>query len=81
VRHGPQLCARGADADARRILFVTQGSDAKTIAQLAQYLTNHGCPAHNITSASIDILPAFISGVTQHLTDAVMALLIRKKSR
>ena len=59
-----------ADADTRRVLFVTEGRDAKTIAQLAEYLGDHGCPAGNITSASIDMSPAFIAGVTQHLPNA-----------
>lgn len=34
-----------ADADARRVLFVTEGRDAKTIQQPAAYLDDHGCPA------------------------------------
>ena len=48
----------------------TEGRDAKTIEQLAEYLSEHGCPAENITSASIDMSPAFIAGVTQHLPNA-----------
>jgi transposase len=61
------LCA---DAEARRVIFVTEGRDGDTIAELAEYLQAHGCPAESITSTSIDMSPAFISGVTQHLPNA-----------
>lgn len=67
---GHSYVSLAADADARRVLFVTEGRDAKTIERLAQYLGEHGCPAQNIESASIDMSPAFIAGVTQHLPNA-----------
>ena len=67
---GHSYVTLGADADARRVLFVTEGRDAKTIEQLAEYLDDHGCPAQNITSASIDMSPAFIAGVSEHLPNA-----------
>lgn len=59
-----------ADAQARQVVFVTEGRDAKTIKELATYLEDHGCSAENITQTSIDMSPAFISGVTQHLPNA-----------
>ena len=59
-----------ADAEARRVLFVTEGRDAKTVKELASYLEDHGCPAENITQTSIDMSPAFISGITKHLPNA-----------
>lgn len=67
---GHSYVTLAADADARRVLFVTEGRDAKTIEQLAEYLGDHGCPAQNITSASIDMSPAFIAGVSEHLPNA-----------
>jgi transposase len=67
---GHSYVTLAADADARRVLFVTEGRDAKTIAQLAEYLNDHGCPAENIAQASIDMSPAFIAGVSQHLPNA-----------
>lgn len=67
---GHSYVTLAADADARRVLFVTEGRDAKTIEQLAEYLGEHGCPAGNITQTSIDMSPAFISGVTKHLPNA-----------
>ena len=67
---GHSYVTLAADAEARKVLFVTEGRDAKTIKELKDYLGEHGCPAENITSASIDMSPAFISGVSQHLPDA-----------
>jgi transposase len=67
---GHSYVTLGADADARRVLFVTEGRDAKTIKELASYLEDHGCPAENITQASIDMSPAFISGVNKYLPNA-----------
>ena len=67
---GHSYVTLAADADARRVLFVTKGRDAKTIKELASYLEDHGCPAGNITQTSIDMSPAFISGVSKHLPNA-----------
>jgi transposase len=67
---GHSYVTLAADAQARRVLFVTEGRDAKTIERLAQHLDDHGCAAQNITSASIDMSPAFIAGVTEHLPNA-----------
>jgi transposase len=67
---GHNYVTLAADPEARRVLFVTEGRDAKTIKELASYLDDHGCPAENITQTSIDMSPAFISGVTKHLPNA-----------
>lgn len=67
---GHSYVTLAADADARRVLFVTEGRDAKTIKELASYLEDHGCPVENITQTSIDMSPAFISGVSKHWPNA-----------
>lgn len=59
-----------ADALKRRVLFVTEGRDAKTIKELAAYLADHGCPPERIDSVSIDMSPAFVKGVSQELPNA-----------
>jgi transposase len=59
-----------ADAVKRRVLFVTEGKDAKTIEALAEDLQAHGCPPEQIASVSIDMSPAFIKGVSQELPNA-----------
>ena len=59
---GHDYITLAADALARRVLFVTEGRDAKTIEELAADLDAHGCPAEQIESVSIDMSPAFIRG-------------------
>ena len=70
--HGHDYVMLTADADAakRRVLFVTEGRDAKTIEELAAHLDEHGCPPGQIDSVSIDMSPAFIKGVRQALPNA-----------
>ena len=59
-----------ADAVKRRVLFVTEGRDAKTIKELATHLDDHGCPPEQIDTVSIDMSPAFIKGVSEELPNA-----------
>lgn len=59
-----------ADADLRRVLFVTEGRDAETIKAFAADFTAHGGDPKAVESISIDISPAFIKGVTRHLPNA-----------
>jgi transposase len=67
---GHDYVTLAADAVKRRVLFVTQGRDANTIAELATHLDDHGCPPGQIDTVSIDMSPAFIKGVSQHLPNA-----------
>lgn len=59
-----------ADADQRKVVFVTEGRDANTIAGFAEHLRDHKGDPDTITAASIDMSPAFIKGVTDHLPNA-----------
>ena len=59
-----------ADADERRVLFVTEGRDAKTIEAFAADFTAHGGDPTAVESISIDRSPAFITGVTKYLHNA-----------
>jgi transposase len=59
-----------ADADERRVLFVTEGKDADTIKAFAADFTAHGGDPEAVESISIDMSPAFIAGVTEHLPNA-----------
>ena len=67
---GHDYVTLAADAVKRRVLFVTEGRDAKTIAELATHLDDHGCPPEQIDSVSIDMSPAFIKGVSTELPNA-----------
>lgn len=59
-----------ADVKAKRVLFVTEGRDASTIKQFSEDLQAHGGSPESIKSVSIDMSPAFIKGVTDHLPNA-----------
>ena len=63
-----------ADADPdpawRRVIFVAEGKDAATIEAFeANLRAHHGKPSE-IEAVSIDMSPAFISGVSEHLPNA-----------
>ena len=59
-----------ADADERRVLFVTEGRDAETIKAFTADFTAHGGDPKAVESISIDMSPAYILGVTKHLPNA-----------
>ena len=71
-RRGHAYLTIAADADARRVIFVTEGRDAEAIAHLATYLTAHRASPFDVESASIDMSPAFIKGVTDWLPNATI---------
>jgi Transposase and inactivated derivatives len=54
------------------VLFVTEGRDADTIKVFAADFIAHGGDPKAVESISIDMSPAFIKGVTQHLPNARM---------
>ena len=59
-----------ADADERRVLFVTEGRDADTIKAFAADLAAHGGDPQAVESISIDMSPAFFKGAIKHLPNA-----------
>ena len=67
---GHDYITLAADANERRVLFVTEGRDTQTIEALAADLEGHGCRPESIESVSIDMSPAFIKGVTDNLPNA-----------
>ena len=69
-RRGHEYLTLVADMQARRVVFVTTGKDASTIERLATYLSEHGGSPEQVSSVSIDMSPAFIKGVNEHLPEA-----------
>lgn len=67
---GQQYVTLAADADARRVVFVGEGRSAGAIAELADHMSWRGCPPQQIKRVSIDMSPAYIKGVGQHLPHA-----------
>lgn len=69
-RRGHTYLTLAADAEQRKVVFVTEGRGSQTIAALAGHLTNHNASPGQIRSVSIDMSPAFIRGVGDHLPNA-----------
>ena len=53
-----------------RVIHIVKGKNAKTIEDIKVYLDDKGVPATQITQASIDLSPAFISGIMAHFPQA-----------
>lgn len=69
-RRGQDYVTLAADAQARRVVFVTEGRDAAALERLARDLAAHGCPPEQVRSVSIDMSAAFIRGCREHLPNA-----------
>jgi transposase len=69
-RRGHDYLTLAADTEARKVVFVTQGKDAKTVARLAEYLAEHRGTPKQVNSVSIDMSAAFIKGIAENLPNA-----------
>jgi len=71
---GQEYVTLFADADPdlarRRVIFVAEGKEAATVEAFAANLRAHRGRPMQIDSVSIDMSPAFIRGVTDHLPNA-----------
>jgi transposase len=59
-----------ADAEARKVIYVAEGNEAATVEGFAGNLRSHHGKPTQIEVVSIDMWPAFIRGVTDHLPNA-----------
>jgi transposase len=71
-RRGHEYVTIVADEAKRRVVFVTEGKDAATIAAFGSHLSSHGGKPDQITNVCIDMSPAFIKGVGEHLSSATI---------
>ena len=69
-RRGHNYLTFAADAEVRKVVFVTEGRDSKTVKDFSQFLSEHQGEPKQITSVSMDMSPAFIKGVTKYLPNA-----------
>jgi transposase len=69
-KRGHKYITFAADADAHKVVFVTEGKDAGTVAEFSDFLTDHKGKPEQIASVSIDMSKAFIKGVTENLPKA-----------
>ena len=70
ARRGHDYVSLFVDMDHRRVLFATPGKDAATIEAFVEDLKIHGGKGESIKDVSMDMSPAFISGVKTHLPTA-----------
>jgi transposase len=70
ARRGHDYVSLFADMGAKKVVFVTEGKDAATVAAFADHLEAHGGTAAAITEVTCDMSPAFIAGVGEHLPQA-----------
>jgi len=71
-RKGHSYITVAVDLKGRRVIHVVKGKNANTIKEIKGYLNGKGVPAKQITQASIDLSPAFISGITEHFPKAAI---------
>lgn len=69
MRRGHQYVTVIGDADARRVLFVTEGKDQLTLSDFASELKSHQATPEQITDISMDFSKAFQAGAA-HLPNA-----------
>ena len=71
-RKGHQYVTVAVDLEQRRVLHVVEGKDAKTIENIKAYLELKSVDPQQITQASIDLSPAFISGIKKNFPEATI---------
>lgn len=70
MRRGHQYVTVIADAQARRVIFATEGKDQLTLSDFASELRDHGATPDQIEHISMDFSSAFIAGARQFLPNA-----------
>ena len=70
ARRGHDYISLFVDIDEARVVYVTEGKDAATVAAFADDLIEHGGDPDQITEVCIDMSPAFIKGVAGNLPEA-----------
>ena len=70
TKKGHHYVTLGVDMDEHRVIHVAPGKGKETIASIKQHLASKGVKAKQIKEASMDLSPAFISGMTQHFPQA-----------
>jgi transposase len=72
ARKGHDYVTVTADLEKRRVVFVTPGKDEATIERLRHYFEGKKVALKEITHASIDMSPSFISGLSKHFPETAI---------
>jgi len=70
ARRGHDYISLFVDIDQARVIHVTEGRDLAIVAAFADDLVEHGGNPAQIADVCIDMSPAFIKGVAEHLPNA-----------
>jgi transposase len=69
-KKGHEYITQFVDLDKSRTIFVTEGKDAATVENFVEELENKNGKKENIELVSMDMSPAFISGVMEQLPES-----------
>lgn len=69
-RRGQDYVTLFCDLDKKRVIFVTDGRDKKTVATFARDLTAHGGEPKKVTDVCQDMSEAYLAGVCENLENA-----------
>ena len=69
-RRGRNYVTVFANMDNGEVMFATEGKDSGTVKAFAEEMPKHGAQPEQIKEVTIDMSPAFISGVTDYLPAA-----------
>lgn len=70
ARRGHDYVSLFVDTAENKVIFVTEGKDAATVAAFAEHLRAHGGTPEAVGEVTCDMSPAFIAGVREHLPQA-----------
>jgi len=70
AKRGQDYITLFVDIDARKVVYVTEGNDAETVARFADHVDDHNSDASRIKEVCIDMSAAYIKGVGYNLTEA-----------
>src|SRR5215469_12816024 len=70
AKRGQDYISLFVDLDSRKVVYVTEGNDAATVARFADHVDDHNSDASRIKEVCIDMSGAYIKGVAENLTEA-----------
>jgi transposase len=70
AKRGQDYISLFVDLDSRKVVYVTEGNDATTVARFADHVDEHNSDASRIKEVCIDMSAAYMKGVSENLTEA-----------
>lgn len=70
AKKGHNYVSLFVDLEKRQVMYATPGKDSSTVDNFKQDFKDHSGEPDKITEACCDMSPAFISGITEHFTNA-----------